>query len=82
MAAVKAKLGENGRIVIPAPYRQALGLRTGDEVVIELGEDEVRLLPAKLAVARAQRLVRKYIPAGTKLVDSLIEDRRREAKRE
>ena len=82
MTAVKAKLGENGRVVIPAPYREALGLSTGDEILIELGEDEVRVLPAKLAVARAQRLVRKYIPAGTKLVDSLIEDRRKDAKRE
>ena len=34
------------------------------------------------AVARAQALVRKHIPAGKSLADELIEERRREAKRE
>jgi AbrB family looped-hinge helix DNA binding protein len=82
MSAIRAKVGDHGRIVIPSSYREALGLRPGDEVMLELGEDEVRILPARLAVARAQRLVRKYIPPGTRLADGLIEDRRKEAKRE
>jgi AbrB family looped-hinge helix DNA binding protein len=68
-------------VVIPAPYRKALGLRPGDEVVLELRDEEVRILPARLAVARAQRLVRKYIAPGEKLVESLISDRRKDAER-
>ena len=82
MNATRAKLGENGRVVIPARYRKALGLRAGDDVLLELGDDQVRIVPAKLAVARAQRLVRKYIRPSVKLADSLIGDRRREAERE
>jgi AbrB family looped-hinge helix DNA binding protein len=82
MVASRSRIGENGRVVIPARYRKALGLKTGDEVVLELGDEEVRILPAKLAVARAQRLVRKYIRPDSKLVDSLIADRRKEAERE
>ncbi len=34
MQDTKTRLGENGRLVIPAPYRKALGLQTGDEVVL------------------------------------------------
>ena len=82
MPATLAKLGENGRVVIPAPFRKALGLRAGDEVLLELGDDEVRVLPANAAVARAQRLVRKYIAPDVKLVDDLIADRRKDSERE
>jgi AbrB family looped-hinge helix DNA binding protein len=77
----KARLGETGRIVIPADYRKALGLRPGDEVVLELRDQEVRIVPAKFAVARAQRLVRNYIAPEVKLVESLIADRRKGAER-
>jgi AbrB family looped-hinge helix DNA binding protein len=76
------RLGKKGRITIPAAYRRALGLLDGDTIVVELGESELRLLPSSSRVVRAQRLVRRYVPAGTKLVDSLIRDRRRAASRE
>jgi AbrB family looped-hinge helix DNA binding protein len=82
MQAVRAKLNENGRLVVPAAYRKALGLRPGDEVVIRLEDDELRISSVRSALARARRLIRQYVPDDEDLTQSLIDDRRREAELE
>ncbi|HEY0781038.1 MAG TPA: AbrB/MazE/SpoVT family DNA-binding domain-containing protein [Thermoanaerobaculia bacterium] len=82
MTKTLAKLGEGGRLVIPAEYRKALGLHTGDEVILLLEEGSVRVLTPHEAVRRAQAIVRKYISPEADLVNELIADRRREAERD
>ena len=82
MQAVRAKLNENGRLVVPAAYRKALGLRPGDEVVIRLEDDELRISSVRSALARARRLIRQYVPDDEDLTQSLIDDRRHEAELE
>ncbi len=82
MAQTRAKLNQNGRLVIPAPYRHALGLNPGDEVVLTLEGDELRLASVKSALRRARRLIREHIPAGKDLTQSIIDDRRKAARRE
>ena len=79
---VRVRLNENGRIVIPAAFREALGIKLGDELVLHLDEDGVLMTTIELRVARAQRLVRKYVKPGESLVDELIAERRAEARRE
>lgn len=79
MSEYKSKIGRGGRIVIPAPYRQRIGMEVGDEVVLVLEPDAVRILTPRQAVKRAQELVRRYATAGRSLADELIEERRREA---
>jgi AbrB family looped-hinge helix DNA binding protein len=79
---VWAKVGEGGRVVIPAAYRRALGVEEGDHVQLHLEGDEVRIVSRAGAIARAQELVAKYVPPGVSLVDELIAERRREAARE
>jgi bifunctional DNA-binding transcriptional regulator/antitoxin component of YhaV-PrlF toxin-antitoxin module len=76
------KLGEGGRLVIPAAYRKALGVDTGDELVLELEEGSLRISTVHEGIRRAKTLVRSYIPEGLRLSDELIEERRREARRE
>lgn len=78
MMEFKTKLTEGGRIVIPAEYRQALGLRVGDELILRLEDGEVRIFTARQAIKRAQELVRHYIPQTRSLADELIADRRKE----
>ena len=39
--------------------------------------DELRIITLKRNLARAQRLVRKYVKPGTSLVDELIAERRK-----
>ena len=78
MTQVKAKLGEGGRIVIPAEYRQALGLQVGDEVIMRLEGKELRIFTLNQAIRRAQELVNRYIPKERSLADELIAERRSE----
>ncbi len=78
----RTRLAEGGRIVLPAPYRRALGLHVGDEVILRLEDGEVRLLTIERAVQSAQELIRRYVPRGRSLVDELIAERRAEAARE
>ena len=75
-------VNENGRIVIPAPYRKALGIKAGDKVILRMEDDELRITTMKHKIARAQRRVRTYVGPGVSLVDELIAERREAAKRE
>lgn len=76
------KLGEGGRIVVPSAFRKALGIRTGDDLIMVLENDELRIMSPRRAIERARAIVRQYIPDGVRLSEALMEDRRREAERE
>jgi AbrB family looped-hinge helix DNA binding protein len=78
----RMRVNENGRVVIPASFRKRLGIRVGDEVVLEIQDDELRISTLKHNIARAQRLVREHVKAGTSLVDELIAERREAARNE
>jgi AbrB family looped-hinge helix DNA binding protein len=78
----RARVNENGRVVIPAAFRKAMGINVGDEVVLRIEDNELRILTLKQRIERAQRLVRQHVKPGTSLVDELIADRREAAKRE
>jgi len=78
----RLRINENGRVVIPAAFRKALGIRAGDEVILRLEDDELRITTMKRRIERAQRLVRKYVRPGVSLVDELIAERREAAKNE
>ena len=75
----RQRVNENGRVVIPASFRKALGINIGDEVVLRMEDDELRITTVKRRVERAQRLVRKHVKRGTSLVDELIAERREAA---
>ena len=76
------RVAEGGRIVIPAEYRKILGLKVGDEVILVLEGEEVRLLTRRQAIKRAQEMVRRYVPEGRSLSEELIAERRAEVERE
>jgi len=78
----RARVNENGRVVIPAVFRKSMGINVGDEVVLRIEGDELRISTLKGRIERAQRLVRHHVKPGTSLVDELISERRDEAKRD
>jgi len=82
MDETRVRVNENGRVVIPASFRQALGINAGDEVVLRVEDDELRITTMKHRIEQARRLVRRHIKPGTSLVDDLIAERRKAAKRE
>jgi antitoxin PrlF len=83
MARVLTKLGEGGRLVIPAEYRKELGVEPGDELVLVLEDKSIRVLTPQEGIRRAQAIIRSYIPDdGSLLSDELIAERRRESELE
>jgi len=78
----KVRLGPDGRVVIPAPFREALNLKEGDILMALADDGEIHFLTGSAAIRRAQAIVKTFVPEGVSLVDELLEDRRREFERE
>ena len=71
-------IDKGGRLVIPSTYRKVLGLKPGDEVLLILEDDEIRIVTKCQAIKRVQELVRRYVPEGRSLSEELIKERREE----
>ena len=82
MEQTATKVDRHGRIVIPAEYRRALGLREGDPVTVQLDDGELRILTRAQAIRRAQEILAPYLAGKPSPVDELIAERRAEAARE
>jgi AbrB family looped-hinge helix DNA binding protein len=78
----RLRVNENGRVVIPAPFRKALGIAVGDELVLRLQDDELRITTLERRIKQAQQHVRRYVKSGRSLSNELIAERREAAKRE
>jgi len=72
------KLGPGGRVVIPAVYRKAMGVKEGGRLMARVVDGELRLITPEMGIKRAQRIVRETIPADVDLVADLFEMRRQE----
>ena len=78
----RVQVGEKGRIVIPAPMREALGIRPGDTIEMRYEDYELKVSTRRARIRRAQERARCYIPKGVLLSEELIAERREEARRE
>jgi AbrB family looped-hinge helix DNA binding protein len=79
---IRQRVNENGRVVIPASFRKALGINVGDEVVLRIEDDELRITTQQHRIQRAQRRARQRVKPGTSLVDELLAERRQAATNE
>jgi AbrB family looped-hinge helix DNA binding protein len=78
----RIRINENGRVVIPASIRKALGIRNGDEIVLRVEENELRITTLKSRLARAQKHLAPYLKKGSSMSDELIAERRAASRRE
>ena len=78
----RIRVGEKGRLVIPASIREALDIKVGDEVELRIADNELRLSTLKTRIVRAQQRLRRFIKPGRSLSDELIAERREAAKHE
>ena len=78
----RVTVGENGRLVLPAPFRKALGLAGAGQVVLTLEGDAVRVTSVRRRLMEARDRLRRFVPARQGMVDALIEERRAEADEE
>lgn len=74
-----AKLGEDGRLIIPAPLRKELGLHAGDTIVIESDGDSLLLRSYERVLKEVQASFAPHRVPGTRADDELIAERRAEA---
>ncbi|MCK9487681.1 MAG: AbrB/MazE/SpoVT family DNA-binding domain-containing protein [Dehalococcoidia bacterium] len=79
---IRSKVDAQGRILIPAEQRRALGLEPGDPVSLQVVDGELRVMTIDEEIRKAQELVRRYVPADRMLSEELIAERRTEARRE
>jgi len=68
-------LGRQGRLVIPAEVRAALGLSPGDRLHLHLTGDRLMLQRPEDALSELRRLG-AAVPRGRSLVEELLADRR------
>ena len=78
----RTRLGEKGRIVIPAEMREAPGMDAGGVLDLRVVDGELRISTMESRLRRAQEWVRQVIPPGVSLADELIAERREAAKHE
>lgn len=78
----KLKMGVNGRVVIPAEFRKALGLTAGGVIILRWEDNELRITTMKQNIERAQRHAKQYRRPGVSVVDEFLAERREAAKRE
>ena len=63
----------NGRMVLPASVRKAMGLHGDAKVILTIEDDQVRLSPMKHGVYRAQALYREHARQARATDDFLVE---------
>lgn len=76
------RIDPKGRVVIPASIREALGIKSGDELELQIEGDELRLSTLKSRLARAQQRLGRSIKPGRSLAKELIAERRVAARHE
>ena len=78
MLEARAQLKEGGRIIIPAKMREKLRLSIGEDLLLKVDGDEIRLLSSGAALKRAQDLIHTYNIKSSKLTEVLHEMRNEE----
>ena len=73
------KLGKQGRLVVPAPLRQELGLSQGDDLIAKAEDGRLILEPRAVVVARLRE---RFKNVEGSLANELLAERREEAARE
>ena len=73
------RFGAQGRLVVPAALRDALGFKPGDSLVVRVQEGRLVVESRESVVRRIQE---RFGLPGRNVVDEFIADRRREARLE
>ena len=75
---IDISVARNGRMVLPASVRKAMGLHGDTKVILTVEDDQVRLSPIGHGVSRAQALYRPHAKHA-RTTDDFLEERQVEA---
>ncbi|WP_242098559.1 AbrB/MazE/SpoVT family DNA-binding domain-containing protein [Sphingomonas sp. CROZ-RG-20F-R02-07] len=78
MQTIDIKVAGNGRMILPASVRKAMGLHGDAKVILTIEDDQVRLSPIGHGVSRAQALYREHAKQA-RTTDDFLGDRKAEA---
>lgn len=79
---IRTHFPENGRIVIPANMRKALGVSANDEIIITLEEGSISIHKPIDKIVQIQKMIASCVPEGISLSEELIKERREESKKD
>ena len=72
----RMKLGDGGRVVIPAPMREEMGIKPGDELIAHVKDGVLHVLSYEQNLRRIQAEVSSYKKPGESVVDEFLAERR------
>jgi AbrB family looped-hinge helix DNA binding protein len=78
----KAQIGANGRIVIPAAIREALNLKPGETLHLEVADGVLQIESFDQKLRQFQDELIRLVGPGRSLADELVAGRREEVRRE
>jgi AbrB family looped-hinge helix DNA binding protein len=78
----RAKADAQGRVLIPADIREAMGVKPGETLILKYQDNELRVLTWDENVRQIQESAAKYSVPGESSVDALIAERRAEQTKE
>lgn len=70
------KLGEGGRVVIPAAMRAEMGVKPGDTLIATVKDGELTLISRRTALRKVQDKMARYKKPGESVVDEFLTERR------
>jgi AbrB family looped-hinge helix DNA binding protein len=73
------RVSEKGRLVIPAQFREAMGIEPGDVVEMRLEENELRVATRAQRLREVRRRMKNILGPGRSLAEELIAERREAA---
>jgi AbrB family looped-hinge helix DNA binding protein len=77
----KLKLGDGGRVVIPAAMREEMGVRPGDTLIAHVRDGELRIRSWLGNLKRIQSELSSLKKPGESVVDEFLAERREEQRR-
>jgi AbrB family looped-hinge helix DNA binding protein len=80
--ALQTRMSKEGRVLIPAEFRHALGLKAEEPLQVYVVDGELRIVSRREGIRRAQAIAAKYKQPGVSVVDEFIAEKRAEAERD
>lgn len=78
----RAKIDNNGRIVIPSAYRRLLNIQIGDELSLAVNGSELRITTLSNSLKNARDTIKKYKTGNSSLVNELASMRKEDNENE